>query len=330
MIDSITNETLPEGLLIVSTNLSCDGCLGGSNIFVSKMLLHTAFLKNVSRAEITVDALVGSVEASTLLRPYPTEKSGGAIQTHHIAPITLSPGQTIVVPLRISFKTPGPNSFASERKVFESIRAMKTEFFARPCDPKTRIRRDSFRPPSTPRQRTYSYGPAIDLKGISVSGNPLEFDRPLSNFLEIAAYAPVGSCPYVFSYDDRAQEWVRHGKIIDNASARERETTGRTEQDGLVTRFMIREEEPEVTFVRRVRLELSLGKGQTLTLMPRNRLRPESLSHYDKIEYGGEREYDFELPASLDPANVLKSTLAVTGYYLRYSTAVSIGDQGGK
>jgi hypothetical protein len=103
------------------------------------------------------------------------------------------------------------------------------------------------------RSFTYWYGPAINLKGLSVSGQQLEFDRPLANFIEIAAYFPEGSCPYVFSYDDRDRERVRHGKIIDNASAPEKEMTGRVWHDGLVTRFRIREEEPETTFVHRVR-----------------------------------------------------------------------------
>jgi hypothetical protein len=330
MISDITGETVPEEFLIISTNLNCDDCLGGSSVLVSKMILHTVFIKNVSTAPITVDSLIGSVETSTILRSYGEGKSEGAVQTVRIEPVTLSPGQSIVVPLRISFRTPGQDFFGKEKKVFESILAFKPEYLARRCDPKLRIRRDSFRPPSVPSLRFYSYGPAIDLKGIGVSGQPLEFDRPLANFIEIAAYAPVGSCPYVFSYDDQEQEWIRHGKIIDNASAPEKETTGQIRRDGLVTRFKIGEEDPEMTFVHRVRLELTLDDGNTLVLMPRNRFRPESAGHYDRIKYGAEREYDFDLPVDVNPADVLRSTLAVTGYYLRYSAAASIDNEAGK
>ena len=206
----------------------------------------------------------------------------------------------------------------------------KSKSLGVPCEADIQIPRDSFHAPVTPSQRVYSYGPAIVLKGLSISGEQLVFDRPLSNFIEISAEQVAGSCPYVFSYDDHGNQWVRRGKTIDNASAPERETTGQIRQDGLGTRFMIREEDPEITFVHRVRLELTLSDGHELILMPRNRLRPESADHYDKIKYGAEREYDFVVPANLDATNVVKSTLAVTGYYLPYSTASSIDDQGGK
>jgi hypothetical protein len=76
MIDNITSDTIPDDFLIISTNLGCEGCGGGSNILVSKMILHTAFLKNISNAPITVDDLIGSVEASTIC--VPTAREGAA------------------------------------------------------------------------------------------------------------------------------------------------------------------------------------------------------------------------------------------------------------
>ena len=99
---------------------------------------------------------------------------------------------------------------------------------------------------------------------------------------------------------------------------------------GLVTKFRISEEELELTFVHRLRLELRLADGSMVTLMSRNRLRPEGRGHYDKIRYGTEREYDFDLPDKVDRASVVKSTLAVTGYYLRYSDAASIARESGR
>ena len=102
----------------------------------------------------------------------------------------------------------------------------------------------------------------------------------------------------------------------------------------MVTRFRISEQELELTFVRNVQLELALADGRTVKLMPRNWLRLEGGDHYDKIKYGAEREYDFDLPDEVDRASVVKSTLAVTGYYLRYSErhlspAKAVDERGG-
>ena len=65
--------------------------------------------------------------------------------------------------------------------------------------------------------------------------------------------------------------------------------------------------------------------GRVITLRPRNRLRPESADHYDKIKYGAEREYDFDPPAALSQYDVVKSTLSVPGYFIRYSDASLTG-----
>ncbi len=178
-----------------------------------------------------------------------------------------------------------------------------------------------------PTPRIYSYGPALTIKGISLGGEEVDFDRPLSNFFQIVAGEGYGSCPYVYAVDAGESEWVRHGKIIDNASSPAKETTQRLELPGAVTRFKISEEELELTFVHKVRLELALAEGRTISLKPRNRLRSETAGHYDKIKYGAEHEYSFDLPVGLDPANVLKSTLAVTGYYLRYSETAGSDSQ---
>jgi hypothetical protein len=332
LVDQITGGNPPADFLTIETDLGCPpGCGVGvssasSSLLVRKVMLHTVFVKNISDTPVTVDGLVDAPEALTALRPYLEEKPDGDVEVHHITPITLSPGQTLIIPKRLSLLPPELN-IASSLKVYNLIHASTSEYVNRPCADGVNFRRESFKPPSNPSRRVYSYGPAIVLRGISVSGEPLLFDRPLANFIEISAEQVAGSCPYVSSYDDHDHEWVRHGKIIDNASAPEKETTGRVRQDGLVTRFKLSEEEPEVTFVHKVRLELALADGRAITLRPRNRLRAESAGHYDKIKYGAEREYDFDLPVDVGPMNVLKSTLWVTGYYLRYSQAASMDDE---
>jgi len=222
---------------------------------------------------------------------------------------------------------------ASATRTYQKIRGSVDELLSlSDCSgAKVSIPRESFPSPAVPPAgRTYSYGPAVTLKGVSISGTSIAFDKTLANFLEIATFSLEGSCPYVYALDSRENEWVRRGKIIDNASAPEKETTQRVSLAGLVTRFRISEEELELTFVHRVRLEFTLADGRVITLMPRHRLRAEGRDHYDKIPFGAEREYDFDLPGDVDSTSVIKSTLAVTGYYLRYSDAASIAGESGR
>ena len=329
---------MPEDFLTLVDGdpFSCGCGSEGDGIHIRQLLLHAAFVKNISTRAIELDALIKGNDQSELLRPYIEGQSAADVQREPVGPLSLAPGDTVAIPLRMNFvpaeslkKTFG--DVVSANKTHQKIRNWPSESFApdSDCGVKAIVRRSSFGPPTAPSPRVYSYGPAVTLKGVSISGTPVEFERSLSNFFLIAAGSGYGSCPYIYAYDDHDSEWVRHGKIIDKASAPEKETTQRLELAGLVTRFRISEEELELTFVHRLRLELRLADGSMVTLMSRNRLRPEGRGHYDKIRYGTEREYDFDLPDEVDRASVVKSTLAVTGYYLRYSDAASIaGDSG--
>jgi hypothetical protein len=325
LIKYVAKGSLPEDFMILLLRLRCD-CDEQTGLQIRNFRLHTAFIRNISNKTITIDGLIAGSDERESLRVYVDGQKPKLANDTLIDQIVLSPGETFAIPLRMNFvpseiwNTLGDTLSAG--KAFELIQHNPSEMIKElDCaDGRLKsVRRDSFGAPTVPAKRIYSYGPAITLQGVSISRTQVKFDKPLSNFVLVEVGEPTGSCPYVYAYDEHRGEWVRHGKIIDNASAREKETTQRIEQDGLARKFKISEEEMEVTFLRRVRLELALADGRFVTLMPKHRLRPEARNHYDKIEPGAEREYDFDLPDSLLGASVRKSTLVVTGYYLRRS-----------
>ena len=116
---------------------------------------------------------------------------------------------------------------------------------------------------------------------------------------------------------------MRHGKIIDNANSPEKETTQRLSLVGLTTRFQIREEEFELTYLRSVRLELALADGRSVEIVPRWGDLASTPGDFQTIKYDQARSYDFELPENVRESDVVSSTLAVTGYYLRYSSLIA-------
>jgi hypothetical protein len=337
-INHIARGNLPDDFMVLvdSDPVAC-GCGGppGDGIHIRKLLMHTASIRNVSDSPITIDGLNSGSDDSSELRPYSDGQQPSSFATTPMAPVTISPGDTLIIPLRLNFVPADSlddafHDLTAAKRTYRLIDNSSGEFISGRCDTSpVNVRKSAFLPPTRPSANIYSYGPAIVLSGISIDGAEVAFDRPLSNFFQVVAAAGYGSCPYVYAIDAGEREWVRHGKVIDNASSPAKEMTQRLDLAGLVTRFKISEEELELSFVHKVRLELALADGRTITLRPRNRLRPESPDHYDKIKYNTEREYDFDILAGVDPANVRKSTLAVTGYYLRYSSVSSIDDQRG-
>lgn len=339
LIDHITAGSLPSDFLVMVSSVPTQcGCGGGPSdgIHIRNLLMHTMIIKNVSDDAITVDGLVVGSDESSALRPYIDGQAPSSFAMTRVNPVTISPGDTLVVPTRLDFVPSDSLSDAfgdrtAARRTYERFTGNPEEFIKSSCNGSTvTVKKTEFGAPTRPTPRVYSYGPAITVKGMSIGGAEVDFDKPLSNFFGVAAGWGYGSCPFVYAMDAGEHEWVRHGKIIDNASSSAKEMTQRLELPGTVTKFKISEEELELTFLHEVRLELALVDGRTITLRPRNRLRPEGIDHYDKIKYGADREYDFDLPSDVDQANVRKSILSVTGYYLRYSAAASIEGQSGK
>jgi hypothetical protein len=337
LVEHLARGSLPDDFLtlVVSDPASCGCGSEGDGIHIRQLVLHTAFVKNVSNAPLTIDSLSQGEDESELLRPFSDGQSPSAFHNAAIDPVTLAPGETLAIPLRIKFVPEDSlktvfGSPAAANHVYKQIQRFPAEMLKASdnCEHKYTIRRDSFGPPTAPTPRPYSFGPAVTLKGLSVSGKPIEFDNPLSNFLQLVAGWGYGSCPYVYVYDESEHDWVHHGKIIDNASAPAKETTQRLEVPGLATRFKISEEELELTYIRKVGLELSLEDGRTLTLSPANARDRADADSYDRIKYGASREYLFDLPTG-ETARVVKSTLIVTGYYMRYTDLAAIADATG-
>jgi hypothetical protein len=330
LVDHIAHGNLPDDFLTIvdgdPAHCGCGEGLEKTGIHVRQLLLETAFVRNISNSALALDGFFGEPDGSTALRPFQAGSATAPGQALSIGAATLQPGETLAIPMRINFVPADSLANAFEEpseadKTYRRIRATPpgTLLKTQDCEKNIGVRSDSFGPPSAPSPKLYSYGPALTLKGVSIAGARVDFDNSASNFFRIAAGDSVGSCPYVYSWDRDEKDWVRHGKIIDRANAREKETTERISIKGLATRFQIREEEFELTFVHKVRLELELNDGRSLTLKPVNRLRRESARHYDRLKYNSLREYAFNAPVGQNEGVVVKSTLVVSGYYLRYS-----------
>ena len=59
-------------------------------------------------------------------------------------------------------------------------------------------------------------GASIDLSGVTLNGQRLDFDRSAMNSFTLTVNGGYGSCPFLYAFDASANAWVHHGKIIDN------------------------------------------------------------------------------------------------------------------
>lgn len=235
LVDHIAHRNLPEDFLtLVDSDPASCGCGAvGNGIHIRQLVLHTAFVKNTTHSALTIDSLLQEADDSELLRPYTEGQNPTSFQNVSVGQVVLAPGETLAIPLRVKFVpadslTEVFDDLASANETFRRIHNYKNEFLksANDCDQKISVQRDSFGPPTVPTPNIYSYGSAVTLKGISVSGTPIEFDKPLGNFLQITAGEGYGSCPYVYAYDNRDEEWGGMGTSRENHRQREYPSEG--------------------------------------------------------------------------------------------------------
>jgi hypothetical protein len=192
--------------------------------------------------------------------------------------------------------------------------------------------RESFLKPTMPNVSEYAYGPEMLLAGLEIEGKTHTLDGNTSGVVMIQGdfqgdgeldldinkirvkpgKDDDGSCPILYSWDDASQQWIYHGKVLHLAEGAARTMAERVPLRALRTRFRIAEEEPEVSFIDKVRLHVTLDDGSHFLIAPRQD-RKMVITENTAVDV------EFVLPSDVKPEAVAKTEIEIGGYYRRYS-----------
>ena len=329
LVNHLTRDGFPDDFLFITGEASL--CAGGVDfsLHIRQMMLDVAFIQNISNSPVSIEGLLGSEVQATALRAAVAgaEGTGDPIA---LPDGELKPGETVAVPLAISFIMADSlkskfEDQAAAAKSFKRIQAAPPGTVFELKDEGSedgivvRKVRESFGPPTTPKPATYIYGPEVALTGLVIAGKSIVFDQASRNFIQLTAGEGYGSCPYLYAWDDGHDAWVRHGKVIDAANSKDKEMTEAKTFPGFRSKFRLAEEELEVSYIDHVKLEVELHDGTGMTLAPDFAAMAEQDGDYTIIKAGDRIEFSFALPPSVKAEDVKQSTLAITGYYRRYS-----------
>jgi hypothetical protein len=300
-------------------------------------------IENTSSQAVNLVDLVGMKSGDDVLRTVapkdPSTPSGQLAQ-----PVTiLPPGGKTIVPLRIVFldsvaKWRTPLRMTEAAAMYRKIQSRPRQSVATTEigneRPKTiRKRRSAFGPPELPAQTEFAFGQEIYLRGLMLAKESISLGEPsfdlltltnedgLENFeespeLELMQNDTGGvSCPILYSFVDG--EWVNHGKVIDNANGANNDQTSIVSVNPKARRFRIAEEEPEVTTVKQVRLNLTLRDGRTATILPQP-INSQSGATSFKVPAFSKVDLEFSVPAEFPAEEIVKSQISISGYYERY------------
>lgn len=268
-----------------------DGCTGeiyGGAHFVPPALYVDAMLcRNTGTELLRIDDFFGADDRTTLLRPYSSATPPGE-RAFGWRPFELMPGESVVAVQRLLFGA--------------------TDQY----DPQTESARSFTRA---------VYGPTQLPKGIVMAGESLPFEGRSHNALIVASYNAKGSCPYLSSWCDDAQEWVRLGKVLTECDAPEREGDEFRDFHDLRTRFKLIEREHERTVLRAATLEIETRDGTVVHLSTPDSVVPKAAGLPLTLDIGQMVEFAFAPPEHLCPSDVVRTRLRLRGHYRTYVQA---------
>lgn len=288
----VTRDSLPKDFIAVYGSYSeCGEIRGWSlNYYGRSLLVDVAIVSNTSDRAITIGSVAGSRATSRRLQPVAESRRLRTAGARNLGIGSMRPasGERVVLFLRQAF-------VASDQERGSAKNARRK-----------------------PRHSTYVHGPEIRLAPLTIDDESCNVKWRSANFLKLSATAESGCCPYLYAWQIDHRRWVRQPNIIHRAQGPQGERTETREFEGYVPRFRITEEEPELTWVDQVEFSVECRNGETLQLRPAQAALALRDRHYAKLYFGDALRIDFALPAGRRTDEVVRSRLAVTGYYRRY------------
>jgi hypothetical protein len=346
----IGRASWPKGFLIATGNLDACGGTLEFGYLARPVALEVAVVENQGSEQISIQDLLGTKLADGKLR-VSVPPNANLPQSRLMQPgQLLGPGAKLVIPLKVIFedvfmsaRTPEKRSMAES--MYAKIRAMRpgTVLSAQVgVGISIKKRQSSFLPPELPAAAEFAFGPELVLSGLLLEGEGLPLEERVVNFIALNENSDPAlvdaapqlsltqnptaqeSCPYLYSWNEREQVWVNHGKVIHNANAPEKEEASVIKVSAKTTRIRLQEEEPEVSFIRRVQMIYTLKDGQRIEVNPVQGPASKKGARVIIPAYTSV-EFQFKIPSGISPADIDRAEVAVTGYYLRYSTIRTSG-----
>jgi hypothetical protein len=151
----------------------------------------------------------------------------------------------------------------------------------------------SFRAPTPPKVTpTYIFGPSYSLRSLSIAGTEVVTRAAPADSLNFLGRAPIGSCPFLF-VSTGTDDLIRIGRVLIGASRKDLARIEEIKFPKGTRSFVIREQEPEVTFLETIILKDSAVPAREQLIASDVVLRP-----------GDDRE--FLVPAGFSEEIILK------------------------
>lgn len=285
MMRDIEAGAVEDFLPIYGLGRMSDDCNGGNHygIFYNPpaLFVDLVVLENAGDGPLDLDGLYGARDPASYLRRAATNRA----PDEHLSGegITLAPGQRIVIPQALTFKSLQSALFPDAGTVGAN------------------------------------YGPVETVRGMMIGGERIPFASQTRNALILASDYPGLCCPYLSYRSPQSRRFVMAGKVLCDACGAENAMKEGKTFDGFVEEFSLMEKEHERTYLQEAFLIVHMMNGESHRLAPKLLRLGNPTEAPLTIDLGEEIKLCFSLPGYLCGEDIISSELVLSGYYETYS-----------
>lgn len=124
------------------------------------------------------------------------------------------------------------------------------------------------------------------------------------------------SCPYIFTFSTENNLWIDEGTILTDLNSKWKESTGEKELTRFDGSILIRERDPETSYIDKLYIRAINHDGTETILTPKNKKLGRVDQNYLVLRQGEQERIDFVFPPELGGR---KFILGARGYYIPYA-----------
>lgn len=298
LLAEISKNGLPRDFIVLNAWYG-EGCAAApimAELFMRGLLVTVAVVTNTSSSNMRIDQLDVVVRGDDRLRSAAEDRRlSGNRQGALASALVLAPGESLVLPMVLDFAV----TAAQGRQSTEGPGFGQPDIMA------------------------YRYGPTSELEAVHADGERYSLTGNSANFISVTLASEAGSCPYLYSWERDENAWIREGKVIHHSNGAHHEGEETRSFNGLVDRFLLKEEEAEAAHIDYAGLKLFLTDGSIISVAS----EIDALKARDRrritLLLGQEVEMRFRTPNWLHASDVERTEFTIRGYYRRYSDVLA-------
>jgi hypothetical protein len=319
-----TSSYLPPDFYLLTLRIEGPGCgddsgedMTGLTLTARVLKFRVAVLENTSSKSIQLGKFSFKENASERLRSGDEDQSAlkAAESTkQELFPLqVLNPREKLLIPLEMflvyeDLQVLGKPASSNERNrtareltKLGEIRFLYGETGGSYLDvPASELISVLNRPKSSPLlDKNYIFGPSINIESVEVDNVEYPFRQFDAGRLVINLDSSWGSCPFVYTYSSESGTWLSEGHILYGINSKLKESEDSIRLNRFDGRVLIKENEPEISFIDSVYVRAIALDGTEKLIYPRTKALHFADGNYLKLSQWEQLKIEFDLPRDL-------------------------------